>query len=237
MGIKAVLFDLDGTLLPMDQDVFVKAYVGGLVKKLAPYGYEAEKLIKAVWHCSAAMVENDGARTNETVFWDNISRIYGRDVRADESIFNEYYHEGFDEVKKVCSYNEKAGEIVKKVKSLGPMVVLATNPLFPRIATEKRVEWAGIDLSDFELYTTFENSRFSKPNIKYYEDILAFLGIRADEALMVGNDVTDDMIVESIGMRTFLLTDNLINKENRDINEFPHGDFDDLSEYLDSLFK
>lgn len=237
MGIKAVLFDLDGTLLPMDQEIFVKAYFGGLVKKLASFGYEPEKLIKSIWHCSDEMVKNNGARTNEEVFWDNICKIYGKDVREDEPIFDEYYREDFDEVKKVCSYNEKAAKIVKKVKALGLSAALATNPLFPRIATEKRAEWAGLDLTDFELYTTFENSRFSKPNLKYYEDILAFLGVSADEALMVGNDVSEDMVAKSIGMKVFLLTDNLINKENKDIGEFPHGSFGDLFEYLDSLFK
>ena len=45
MGIKVVLFDLDGTLLPMDQDVFVKTYFKGIAAKLAPYGYEPKALI------------------------------------------------------------------------------------------------------------------------------------------------------------------------------------------------
>lgn len=237
MSIKAVLFDLDGTLLPMDQDVFVKAYFSGLVKKLAVVGYEPEKLIKAIWFCSSEMVKNDGRRTNEEVFWDNISKIYGRDVRLDSPIFDEYYRDGFDEVKRVCSYNEKADKVVKWVKAHGLRAVLATNPLFPSIATEKRAGWAGLDLRDFELYTTFENSRFSKPNLKYYEDILKTLGVKPEEALMVGNDVTEDMVVKSIGMSAFLLTNNLINKKNKDISEFPNGNFDDLMVFLDSILQ
>ena len=59
MGIKAVLFDLDGTILPMGQNVFTKAYFGGLAKRLAPIGYESEKLIDSIWQGSAAMVGND----------------------------------------------------------------------------------------------------------------------------------------------------------------------------------
>ena len=34
--ITTVLFDLDGTLLPMDQDRFVQSYIGRMAKKLAP---------------------------------------------------------------------------------------------------------------------------------------------------------------------------------------------------------
>ena len=45
MNFTTILFDLDGTLLPMDQDEFVKAYFSKLAKKLAPLGYEPQKLI------------------------------------------------------------------------------------------------------------------------------------------------------------------------------------------------
>ena len=235
MSIKAVLFDLDGTLLPMDQDVFIKAYFSGLVKKLVSFGYDPEKLTNSIWLGSMAMVKNDGLRTNEEVFWESVAKTYGKDVRSDEPKFNDYYVQGFDSVKRVCGYNPKAPEAVKKVKALGLSVVLATNPVFPAIATEKRASWAGLDLSDFELYTTFENSRFSKPNTKYYLDILDFLGIRADEALMVGNDVSDDMVAKKIGLNVFLLTDNLINKSGEDVEQFPHGGFDELISYIELL--
>ena len=54
--IKAILFDLDGTLLPMDQDEFTKGYFKLLAAKLAPYGYEPKTLIDTVWAGTAAMV-------------------------------------------------------------------------------------------------------------------------------------------------------------------------------------
>lgn len=62
MSITTVLFDLDGTLLPMDQDVFIKDYFGRLAKKLVPYGYEPKKLIETVWAGTKAMVKNTGEK-------------------------------------------------------------------------------------------------------------------------------------------------------------------------------
>lgn len=47
--IKNILFDLDGTLLPMDMEKFTHGYFKRLVAKAAPRGYEPEKLIKSVW--------------------------------------------------------------------------------------------------------------------------------------------------------------------------------------------
>ena len=235
MGIKAVLFDLDGTLLPMDQEVFIKAYFGGLAKKLATVGYEPPKLIDSIWQGSAAMVKNNGEKTNEEVFWKRFSEVYGKDVRVDEPYFEAYYRDDFDGVKSVCGYNPEAAKTVKYIKSLGLSVALATNPLFPYIATEKRTAWAGLSVSDFELVTTYENSKYCKPNPKYYECILDIMGLKASETLMVGNDVCEDMIAESLGMHVFLLTDNLINKESKDVSRYPNGSFDKLIEYVKTL--
>ena len=112
---------------------------------------------------------------------------------------------------------------------------LATNPIFPAVATENRIRWAGLKPEDFEFYTTYETCRYCKPNPKYYEDIVEKLGVSAEECLMVGNDVTEDMIAETLGMKVFLLTDCIINKENKDISVYPHGGFEELIDYLKKI--
>ena len=72
MAIKAVLFDLDGTLLPMDQDRFVKSYLSRISAALAVHGYHPKLLVSTIWAGTEAMVKNDGSRNNETVFWDGL---------------------------------------------------------------------------------------------------------------------------------------------------------------------
>lgn len=233
--MKAVLFDLDGTLLPMDQDIFVKVYFSSLAKKLGPYGYTPEKLIGAVWSGIAAMINNTGEKLNEEVFWDGFAALYGKNARNDLPIFESFYENEFDLVQQVCGYHPQAAETVNAIKKKGLRVALATNPIFPAIATQKRMKWAGLTPDMFELYTTYENSRYCKPNLNYYKDILAQMNLEPKECLMVGNDVGDDMVVRDMGMKVFLLTNDLINKENLDIEQFPHGDYDDLMKYIESL--
>ena len=159
MSITTVLFDLDGTLLPMDQDVFVGAYFKLLAKKLAGHGYDPEALLGNIWAGVKAMVTNKGEYNNEEAFWRTFDEIYGEGVRKDIPLFEEYYKNEFQQVQKVCGFNPQAAELVHYVKEKGLRRVLATNPLFPVVATASRIRWAGLEKEDFELVTTYENSR------------------------------------------------------------------------------
>lgn len=233
--ITTVFFDLDGTLLPMDQEVFLNAYMGGLARKMAPYGYEPKTLIKNIWKGTGAMVMNDGSARNDEVFWKTFSALCGRDAMADEAVFVEFYQNEFQNVAKVCGFDPRAAETVRYIKERGMKVVLATNPLFPAIATHSRAKWAGLDPDDFEYITTYENSFHCKPNPDYYREILDKLGLQPEECLMVGNDVAEDTVPSTLGMKVFLLTDCMINKENRDYSSYPNGSFPELMNYIRSL--
>lgn len=235
MSVKTIMFDLDGTLLPMDQDVFIKEYFTGLAVKLAPYGYEPKKLMDAIYKGVATMVANDGSCNNETAFWNLFTSIYGENAREHEPVFRSFYENEFQNVKNCCGFKKEAKEVIELCKAKGLRVVLATNPLFPSVATESRMRWAGLDKTDFEYFTVYENSSYCKPNPKYYLEILENIGADPKECAMVGNDVGEDMVAATLGMRVFLLTDDLINKKDTDISVYPNGSFSNLKEWINNL--
>ncbi len=225
--IKAVLFDLDGTLLPMDLDEFFKEYMIAISKRFAPLGYDAKSFTKNLWKGVQAIVFNNGEKTNEEAFWDCFSRL----EKVDDSLIKqleEFYEVDFPKLKNICGYTEKANMLIKKLKNQGYTLVLATKPIFPAVATETRMAWAGVDKNDFSLITSYHNSTYSKPNPDYYREILSKIELSADECIMVGNDTKDDGEARKAGIKTYILTDYLINNDNLDLNDFPHGNFDDL---------
>ena len=234
MKITTVLFDLDCTLLPMDTDEFVKAYLSLMVKHMAAHGYEAKALLDAIWKGIAAMTANDGHSTNEEVFWDAFAAIYGEGCRAHIPQFDAFYRTEFRNIREVCGFNPAAAETVRFCRDAGLTVALATNPIFPMAATENRIRWTGMEVSDFAWVTTYENSRFCKPNPEYYRDVCRRIGKAPEECLMVGNDVGDDMPAAETGMRVFLLTDCLLNPGNGDITQYPNGDFAALRKYMEA---
>lgn len=233
--VTTVLFDLDGTLLPMDQDEFVREYFKRLAAKVAPLGYEPKKLVEVIWQGMEAMVRNDGAVTNEEVFWKCFEMYYGDKVYEHKPVYEEFYRNEFQEVEEFCGKNPMAKEIIGKAKEMGYRVVLATNPIFPSVATESRIRWTGLQPEDFEWYTTYENSNHCKPNLQYYQEVLHKIGCSPEECLMVGNDVSEDMVAEKLGMNVFLLKDCLINKGNKDISSYPQGGFEELLQYLQEI--
>lgn len=237
MKITTVLFDLDGTLLPMDQDEFTNGYFGLLMAKIAPRGYEPKKTIDAVWAGIAAMVKNNGTQTNEAAFWNKFTQIFGPESLADKPLFDEFYAKEFQAAKSLCGFNPQAAEAVRAIKRAGRQVVLATNPIFPAEGTRTRLRWTGLEPEDFLLYTTYENCRWCKPNLNYYQEILDTLNLQPEECLMVGNDVTDDMAAQELGMRVFLLTDCLINREGKDISACPRGGFGQLMGFCAQLWE
>ncbi len=234
--MKAVFFDLDGTMLPMNQDEFVKIYFTELCKRFCPVlkiGDEA--LIKAVWKATAAMIKNDGSEPNINKFWKTFAKICGKDVLKYVKDFDNFYVTEFFETKSVTGYNPNIPEAIKVLKNKGYTLAAATNPIFPNVATYTRLGWAGVSKDDFAIVTTYENSTFCKPNPKYYLEIMEKLGLEPEDCMMVGNDIDEDILAgQSIGMDTFLITDCMINREDKEF-ESKQGTPRDLLEYVRRL--
>lgn len=228
--IKNVLFDLDGTLLPMDMGVFVEGYLKLLAGFMAKRGTDPGKLIKAVWAGTDAMVKNDGSRSNVDVFWD----VYGSicPIRpGDREATDVFYATEFQKARQFCGFSPQAAGTVGALRDMGLRAALATNPVFPRPATLSRVGWAGLEPGDFELITTYENSRFCKPNPEYYRDVCLSLDLDPAQTLMVGNDTQEDAAASKLGMSVFIVTHSLIDRRG-DIDRWPHGGFDELVDYI-----
>lgn len=235
MKITTILFDLDGTLLPMDYDLFIYTYFKELTKFLVRYGYDPEQLKNAVWNGTMRMIKNTGVKSNEKVFWEYFCGVFGEKAIEDEKYFAEFYEKEFDRIQKICGFNEEAPALVRDLKKMGYTVALATNPLFPTIATKKRMAWAGLLLEDFSLFTTYENINYCKPNPDYYRSIAEKLGVLPEECLMVGNDAEDDLSAREAGMMVYLMPEFLVNKKNVDISGVPQGGFAELRQFIENL--
>lgn len=229
---KTILFDLDGTLLPMDQDYFLASYLKLISHEMAKHHYEPKELIDVILKGTEKMIRNDGNKTNEEVFWDYFVTVYGEERRIDEAKFHAFYEEKFPLLARTCGYNEFTPKLIKALKEAGYTLILATNPIFPRVATVERMRWAGLKITDFALITTYENSRRTKPNPAYFKEILTKLNLDPENVIVVGNDMTEDFAATKVGIEIFFVTENLINQQSLDLNKFNNGSLQDFADYM-----
>ena len=234
MRYQAILFDMDGTLLPMDEEKFLEYYITELAAVMAPYGVDPRTMAKTMWQGVGAMVKNDGSRTNEEAFWEVFARLNpAADLAALQPVTARFYTEQFHKAKAATAPTPLAARAVELARQKAPVVVLATNPLFPMAAQHSRLGWAGLAPAAFDQITAYEQSRFCKPNPAYYAAICRQLGLDPAACLMIGNDETEDMQAASaLGMSGYLITDCL--KPSRSDYRWagPRGSFAQMVEWL-----
>ncbi len=211
MAIKVILFDLDGTLLPIDTDQFIHTYIKKLSSYIVDY-VNPEVFVKQLWASTEKMVRSTEEHlTNQQVF-DNdfFPKIGNGEVII--PLVERFYEEEFPKLEEFVSSHGFIPELLQTAKNKGYRLVLATNPLFPRTAILDRIRWTGALPEDFEWITSYEVSHFTKPNPKYFQEIIDHIGVTAKECLMVGNDAQEDLVAQQIGMKTFLVTDQIIDR-------------------------
>ena len=230
---KAVFFDLDGTLLPLDMEAFIHDYFvqiekSGLFELLGSGG--AKAFDKAVH----AMTRNDGRALNSEVFLETLCSDTGAERACVLAHMDEFYEKAFHKTKPHTRTEPAAVETVRVLKQKGYRLVLATNPLFPPVATDARIEWAGLDKNDFEYISYFDNSHYCKPNPAYFKEILKATGLCADECYFVGNDVRDDMASLELGFEGYLVLDHIIG-DPREVPQCEQGDYSALRSLAEKL--
>lgn len=229
--IDTLLFDLDGTLLPLDTDEFINAYLKLIAKRMSKF-FDPQYFIEHLLNSTMAMVNNlDPTKTNKEVFWENFANI---PIEREKLYFEveEFYEKDFPTLKRVLKPNPLSYKVLQTSFNLGFEVVIATNPIFPECAVKERLRWINAENFPYKLITTYENMHYTKPHIQYYEEILTLIKKSPEQCLMIGNDAEEDLIARRLGIKTFLLKDFIINRKNNKIISDYIGSFHELLNLL-----
>jgi len=233
--IKALLFDLDGTLLSMDSDKFAEHYVQMLIKAMIEATGDV-KMKQLVLQGIDDMMKNTTV-TNKEAFFKCISAHSGISADEFEVLLAPFYKNTYPQLKDLyCSPpTSQAIQAVRIAKAKNIKTVLATNPLFPRGAVVARVEWAGLTEQDFDEITTFEDYCAAKPRKEYFLQILERMNLLPEECVFIGNDCSDDLSIGKLGVKTFWLTEFPINNKNITPQYTYSGKLDDLLKWIEEL--
>ena len=209
-NVSTLLFDLDNTLVFMDENQFVMAYATNAASYFSDVFPDPKVFVHHLLAGTRYMVSTKNTKTNIEKFFDyflpqcnQLSKevVYKR--------FLDFYTTDFDNVQSIVKTNAIVPKIFDMVLEKF-QVVIATNPLFPEIATLKRIRWAGLGdyVNKIELITHGEDFSTSKPDIAYYQEILDKIDKKPADCLIIGNDLYNDGSGSRLGMKFF----HVINK-------------------------
>lgn len=232
-NFKAVLFDLDGTLLRAQMTTFIPRYIQALADFCSDR-VKPKKFEKAMLTAIRALIfeEGDGQATNEKRLYRAMERDLGLPGQMLLDSLGHFERKGLDNLRPLIHPVPLAQKIVAECSAKGVPLVLATNPVFPLFMIRARMRWAGLDEALFDYITSYENSYHCKPQPGYFTDIAARLGLAPEQCLMVGNDINHDLAAVAVGMKAYLVDTWLV---ERDGPEWPcryRGDHRGLQDFL-----
>ncbi|MFX1318830.1 MAG: HAD family hydrolase [Promethearchaeota archaeon] len=205
MAFEALLIDFDNTLVLFNEDQFLVSYA-----KLAyPYLkdlFDESTFFQKLLQSTLQMIHNDGRMTNVEVFTHHFIADTPS-LNYDECInrFQQFYEESFHQLESTITIVPYGRPLLERVLQEGLQVVIATNPIFPELASKIRIGWANLADLDISLMTHAENMSYCKPRREYFQAILDMVDQEPEHCIMAGNDPISDMAASDLGIATFLV--------------------------------
>jgi FMN phosphatase YigB (HAD superfamily) len=199
-----LLLDLDDTLLETNLSEFVPAYFQALSRHLTRW-VKPDVMLPSMMSGTQLMLANqDPTFTLQNVFEGAFYPKLGVPRAEVDGAIEDFYEHSFSALTAVTKPRAGAKELIDWARSQGHRLVIATDPLFPRVAIDERIRWAGLDPEQFELISSYESFHFTKTHPEYYGEVLGRLGWPEGPVLMVGNDEERDLrCAQELGLMTY----------------------------------
>lgn len=196
---KALLLDLDGTLLDLNFEAFFQDYLAGtaaaFADKIAPETFQRQLIAST----GAMLFNDDPDLTVEEAFFRDFGSVVPLPDDAAER-FERFYENEFPALGKWGKPMPGARELIEGALERGLQVVIATAPLFPETAIRERLRWAGLHDLPYRFITSSTVMRRSKPSPGYYEEIAERIGVAPEQCFMVGDESIMDGAAIAAGM-------------------------------------
>ena len=208
--LKAILFDMDETLLNINLNAFILKVCRQEAQILSEISRKNQmSILKSFGSSLWAMIDSE--RTDDMINFDFFVQDFKErsGIPLDDPVIAEaitYYEQEVLPLlndRSIDAHPKHGGyEALTTALAHGYKVALFTDPGFSEQVCRARMKWAGIEEIPFERITFMENSTRCKPSGRYYYENIAALGLSPEEVLMVGNDPKRDFIEPGYYLQT-----------------------------------
>lgn len=201
--VKNLLVDLDGTLLGNKNITLSYDFVKQALSKLKVYGGIANGA-KLLYSIGKELNKTSKDLTNDLRIVQLASQQLNLSLEDARKVVREGVSTIFPTLERHFFPIQGAKEFLDWAKDHYPLT-LATNPVWPPEIIELRVKWAGLDPSIFSEITHVRKMHSYKPSPQYYEEILAQQGLKAEDCLLIGDNMKMDLPATRVGIRVFIV--------------------------------
>lgn len=232
--LDTLIFDLDGTLLPMDTDAFMTRYnelIGAYFTDLI----DPNTFIKALWTSTKETIDNLEHKKNYDVFKEAMANKLEGDMSVYYDRIYEFYDEDFLHLGELTAQSKDMIKAIQLLKEKGYRLLIATNPLFPLKANYHRIGWAGLSPEDFDYISCFEENHYCKPHLEFYKEVIELNDLDTSSVLMVGNDVDENLVVKKLGVQTYLIENHILHRGGKAYETDYKGNYENFLTFVEEL--
>jgi FMN phosphatase YigB (HAD superfamily) len=233
-NLQAVFFDLDGTLVDVDMHLFVPVYLKRLTEQMKKLT-EPACATRAMHRAVAGMFANqDAGKTLEAILFEALRDELAMTPEQYRECLEAFLRNDLEGLRPLVAGHALSSRLIDAALARGWQVVLATNPIFPRVVVDARVRWGGLAVDKFHHVTSYETQHFCKPNPGFFRENIDLLQVEAERCLMVGNDTLHDLSAGQVGMQTCLLTPWCIRRPKERFRPDWQGSHEDLLQLIEA---
>ncbi|NBW80860.1 HAD family hydrolase [bacterium] len=208
IGKSHVLIDMDGTLIGQPGALFHNLFaIFALIrlKGLASYG----ELYRAVNKTIQTVLSPHQFANNEDAFFETLARELNVTRQKLERFAGRFFDSDYPFICLILHSEPHARRLLDLLHATGRHVTLATNAIFGRREIELRLKASNLYLHDFDLVTSWDVMKSTKPHSAFFEETLKKIGGTPESTVMIGNDPFYDLPAYQLGIETLLVGQRL----------------------------
>jgi FMN phosphatase YigB (HAD superfamily) len=207
-----VLIDMDGTLIRQPGALFHQLFFLGALYRMKQFG-SFRDLLRAAKKTKEILLSPHSFDSNEDAFFETLAKELGSSRNRVERFVGKFFDSDYPYICLVLHSEPYARRLIDLLHMTGRHITLATNAVFGRREIELRLKSSDLYLHDFDLVTSWDVMKVTKPHTDYFSHTLNKIGAAPENTIMIGNDPFYDLPAHKLGIQTLLVGERLTIKD------------------------
>ncbi len=211
-GKTHILLDMDGTLIGQPGKLFHNLFALGILFRMREFGSLLE-LWRAAKKTKEILLSSHSFSSNEDAFFETLAQELHVSRKKVERFMSKFFDSEYPFICLFLHCEPDARKLINILHTTKRHVTLATNAVFGRKEIELRLKASDLFLHDFDLVTSWDVMKISKPHTTFFSETLKKIGATPENTVMIGNDPYYDLPAYELGIQTLLVGERLTLKD------------------------